>query len=160
MALGATMVATGPAGAREIAAEEFLLGLFATALQPAEVLTHIRVPLSAAGTGGAYLKHRHPASSYAVVGIAALVTLQGSRYDGVRLVVGGATAGPMRCAAAEAALQGQEPGDAAIGAASRLVSEAITDPMGDLYASGEYRRHLATVMAGRALALATERARG
>ena len=160
LALDAVMTAIGSGGSREIAADDFFQGLFTTALQPAEILTGIRVPLPPAGTGAAYLKHRHPASSYAVVGVAALVTLRGSQYDGVRLVVGGATPRPVRCSAAEAALQGHDTGEGTIAAAARLVGEAITDPMSDLYASAEYRRHLATVMAERALTLATQRSIG
>ena len=110
-------------------------------------------------TGGAYLKHRHPASSCAVVGVAALMTVQGSKITKASLVIGGATATPVRARAAEAALTGQPPEETKLVGAGAKVAEAIKDPLSDLYASGEYRIHLATVLARRALAKAVERAR-
>ncbi len=160
VALGATLTATGATGQREIAAESFFTDLFTTALEPGELLTSISVPTYGAGTGGAYLKHRHPASSYAVVGTAALVTLQNGTCGRVSLVVVGATPTPVRARAAEQALTGEAPDEAVIAAAAAKVAEAITDPLSDLYASGEYRVHLATVLARRALAAAVGRARG
>jgi carbon-monoxide dehydrogenase medium subunit len=72
--------------------------------------------------------------------------------------VGGTTVNPVRAKAAEAALTGQAPGDAAFAAAAAKVPEAITDPLGDAYASAEFRRHLASVLAKRALAAAAGRA--
>ena len=160
LALGATLSATGPKGKRDIPAEKFFIDLFTTALKAGEVLTSVSVPVMKAGTGGAYLKHRHPASNYAVVGVAARVTLKDGRCADVSLVVGGVTANPTRCAAAETALKGQPADEATIAAAAEKVREATADPMSDVYASGEYRRHLATVMARRALMKAVERARG
>jgi len=158
--LGATLTATGPKGNRDIPAADFFKDLFTTALGPDELLTSISVPTYGAGTGGAYLKHRHPASSYVVVGIAALVTLKGGKCDNVSLVVGGVTAKPTRCAAAENALKGKAADDATIAAAAAKVAEAISDPLSDVYASAEYRTHLATVMTKRALMTAVERAKG
>ncbi len=160
IALGATLTATGLTGAREIEAGKFFKDLFTTALKSGELLTSISVPTYGAGTGGAYLKHRHPASSYAVVGTAALVTLQNGTCGRVSLVVVGATPTPVRARAAEQALTGEAPDEAAIAAAAAKVAEAIADPLSDLYASGEYRVHLATVLARRALAAAVGRARG
>lgn len=160
LALGATLVAQGPKGKREIPAAEFFKGMFETALAPDEMLVEVRVPVQGKGQGGAYLKHRHPASSYAVVGVAALVTLQDGTCADVRLAVGGATGNPVVATAAQEALQGQPAEEASLAAAAARVAEAITDPISDVYASGDYRRHLATVLAKRALALAVERARG
>jgi carbon-monoxide dehydrogenase medium subunit len=158
VAAGATLLATGPAGAREIAAEGFFKDLFTTDLKPGEILTAVRVPTYGKGTGGCYLKHRHPASSFAVVGVAALLSVAGGTCSKVSLVVGGATVNPLRARAAEAALTGQAPGDAAFAAAAAKVPEAITDPLSDTYASADFRRHLATVLAKRALAAAARRA--
>jgi carbon-monoxide dehydrogenase medium subunit len=160
VAAGATLLATGPAGAREIAAEGFFKDLFTTDLKPGEILTAVRVPTYARGTGGCYLKHRHPASSFAVVGVAALVTVAGGKCSRVSLVVGGVTVNPVRARAAEAALTGQAPGDAAFAAAAAKAADSIGDPLSDPYASGDFRRHLATVMAKRALAAAAQRATG
>ena len=160
LALGATLTATSPRGKREIPAQKFFIDLFTTALKPGELLTSISVPVMTARMGGAYLKHSHPASRFAVVGLAALVGLKGSTCSRVSLVVGGAMAKPVHAMAAEMALTGQEPSEANIASAAATVAEAITDPLSDVYASGEYRMHLATVMAKRALMLAVERAKG
>ncbi len=162
VALGATLTVTGPKGSRDIAADKFFKDLFTTALRPAELITSVSVPAYGGmqGMGGAYLTHEHPASSYAVVGVAALVGLKNGTCARVSLVVGGATVNPVRAAAAEKALTGQAPSEASIAAAADKVAEAIADPLSDTYASGEYRKHLATVLARRALTIAAERARG
>jgi aerobic carbon-monoxide dehydrogenase medium subunit len=159
VALGATLLAAGP-WPREIPAGGFFKDLFTTDLQPAEILTAVRVPTYGKGTGGAYLKHRHPASSYAVVGAAAIVEVKDGKCARASVVVGGATVNPVRAKAAEAALVGQALDDGSIGAAASKVAEAIKDPLGDLYASKEFRTHLATVLAKRALTQAAARARG
>ncbi|OGO45584.1 MAG: hypothetical protein A2W37_07625 [Chloroflexi bacterium RBG_16_63_12] len=161
VALGATLTATGPTGAREIEAGKFFKDLFTTALKSGELLTSISVPAygNLPGMGSCYLKHRHPASSYAVVGVAAMVGLEGGKVTRVSLVVGGATANPVHATAAENALTGQAPTADNIAAAAEKVGE-IKATMSDAYASGEYRAHLAQVMAKRALMMAAERAKG
>ena len=75
-ALGATLSVTGENGEREIAADDFFVGMFGTALQPGELVVAAKVPATPAGTGAAYVKHRHPASFYAVVGVAAVVAVE------------------------------------------------------------------------------------
>lgn len=156
--LKATLIATGPRGERDIPAGKFFKDLFTTALKPGELLTSISVPTYGKGVGGAYLKHRHPASSYAVVGVAALVEMKKGKCGGVDLVVGGATANPVRVTAAEKILSGQTPDEANIDAALKTIADALGEPLSDVYASGDYRIHLATVMAKRALMQAIERA--
>lgn len=158
VALGATVTARGSSGEREIPAGDLFAGLFTTSLDPGELITSVSVPVTGDGRGGAYLKHRHPASSYAVVGVAALVTVEGGTCSDTRLVVGGASDRPIRVTAAEEALDGQAPSEEAFAEAAGQVAGAITDPIGDVYASEEYRVHLAAVLAGRALARAAERA--
>ncbi len=158
-ALGATITATGKGGERQIAADDFFLDIFTTALQPGELVTSVSVPATAAGDGAIYLKHRHPASSYAVVGVAAVVGVNGS-FSRARLVVGGATARPVAVEAVSEMLVGQSPGEGAITAAADAVRDSLDSPIGDTYASGEYRVQLAVVMAKRALTAAVERARG
>jgi carbon-monoxide dehydrogenase medium subunit len=106
------------------------------------------------------MKHRHPASSYAVVGAAALVTLAGGKVSMCAIAVGGVMANPVRASTAEKALTGQTATDEHIAAAAGKVADAISEPFGDLYASGEYRTHLATVLVKRALLKAVERAKG
>jgi aerobic carbon-monoxide dehydrogenase medium subunit len=159
LALDATLTAAGQKGKREIAAEKFFLDLFTTALKPSELLTTVRVSGYGAGTGGCYLKHRHPASSFAVVGVAAVVEVDAGKCSRVRVAVGGATSRPVRALEAEKMLTGQRPDASSLAAAAAKVAGAIDDPMGDHYASGEYRTHLATVLAKRAITTAVARAR-
>jgi carbon-monoxide dehydrogenase medium subunit len=140
-ALGATIVVTGGGGEREIAAGDFFRGPFTTALAEGELVTAVRVPGS---TGAAYVKHRHPASGYAVAGAAAVIA-NGS----VRVAIGGVTGAPVLVTGGTA--------DEAAGAVAGALGDAS---IGDSYASTEYRVHLANVLAKRALAAATERAQG
>ena len=156
-ALEATIVVHGPDGERELSADDFLVDVFETALRPGELVTSVRIPAAA---GSAYEKHRHPASGYAVVGVAAVVAVENGRCSRARVTVGGATASPVNAEAAAEALTGVEPTEDAIAAAAARVAEAVTSPLGDVYASGEYRSHLAGVLARRALTTAFRRAVG
>ena len=159
-ALDATLIATGPKGEREIEARKFFKDLFTTSLKRDEVLTSIIVPSYGyrPGMGGAYLKHRHPASNYAVVGVAALIGLEDGKVARAVVVVGGATANPVHAKSVESSLKGKEPTEETIAAATAQMD--IDATLGDAYASSEYRAHLAKVMAKRALLLAAERAQG
>jgi carbon-monoxide dehydrogenase medium subunit len=159
VALGATIVAKGPKGARKIPAEKFFVDLFTTALKPGEIVTGIIVPAAGKGTGMSYFKHPHPASRYAVVGVAAILEVRDGKIGRASLVIGGTTPNPVRAAGAESALAGRKPDAAAFAAAAGRVAEAIEDPLSDTYASGEFRVNLATVLSKRALAAAAERAR-
>jgi carbon-monoxide dehydrogenase medium subunit len=160
MALDATFTIMGPKGEREIEANKFFKDLFTTALKRDEVLTSIIVPAygNMAGMGGAYLKHRHPASNYAVVGVGAMVSLIDGKVARAVVVVGGATANPVHAVSVESALASKEPTEENISAAAEKMDIEAT--LGDSYASSEYRAHLAKVMAKRALMLAAERATG
>lgn len=158
LALGAEITVEGPSGSRTIKAADFFLDLFSTALGEAEIVTAVSVPTYGSGTGGAYIKHRHPASSYAVVGAAALVTVSAGKVSSAALAIGGAQSHAVRASAAEAALVGRAPSTENLAAAAARVADAVTAPMSDLYASGEYRAHLAVVLAERALAQAVSRA--
>jgi aerobic carbon-monoxide dehydrogenase medium subunit len=157
-ALGATITATGKGGERTIAADDFFRGIFTTALEPGELVTSVTIPATPAGTGAAYVKHRHPASFYAVVGIAAVVSVEGGTCTAARITIGGVTSPPVNAAAAAEALVGSADDDQAIAAAAAKVPEALTDAIGDSYASGEYRKHLAEVLTRRALKRAFARA--
>jgi carbon-monoxide dehydrogenase medium subunit len=160
LALGATIHTTGPEGARQIAAGDFFVDIFETALQDGELVTKVTVPPIAPGTGSTYLKFNHPASDYAVVGVAASVTLEAGVCSDVRLAVGGVVGRPILVDAVSEALQGSAPSTETIAAAADTVAAALTKPIGDLFASGEYRVHLATVYTRRALAQAARGAAG
>jgi carbon-monoxide dehydrogenase medium subunit len=142
-ALGATVVVRGPDDEREIAADDFFTGVFTTVLEQGELVTSVRVPVVDRAT---YLKHRHPASGYAVAGVACVI-----RSDDARLVVGGVTGTPV--------LIGIAPVDEEkLAAAVEELPEALSGAIGDTYASGEYRVHLAQVLAKRAIKAALEAA--
>lgn len=160
LALEAEMVAEGPHGRRAIAASDFFTGLYATALAPDEILVEVRVPVQPARTGTAYLKFPHPASGFAVVGVAALVTLDGKgRCERARVGVTGVAPVAYRARAVEDRLGGQAVDAGTIAAAAGLAADGV-DANADVFASAEYRRHLAAVFARRAVQKALERATG
>lgn len=156
LALEATINVQGPGGSREIAASEFFTGLFATALADDELITSVRVHKLGAGHGSAYIKHKHPASGYAVVGAAAIVDMANGSIDHAHLAVGGVTANPATVDVS--GLAGAQGSDDDLAQAAGGVAAALGDPIGDVYASGEFRVHLAEVLSRRALSTAFARA--
>ena len=155
LALDAEITAVGSDGERTISASDFFVDILTTALSETEVITSVRVPRR---PGSAYLKHRHPASSYAVVGVAACVLLDGDDVAKCAIGINGVAGKAVRADAAAAALCGGPASADRIAAAADLVAGACGEPLGDLYASGEFRTHLAGVYTKRALAVAAERA--
>jgi len=159
LAFDAMIRAVGPKGRRDIPAREFFRGPFETALTANEIVAEIRFPLRKGPGGSAYAKFPHPASRFAVVGVAAAIALGADgTIERAAIGVTGAAAAPFRAAAAEKTLVGTR-GDAnAIAAAAAKAADGV-DTLADLAASAEYRRHLVTVYAKRALTRAMERAR-
>jgi aerobic carbon-monoxide dehydrogenase medium subunit len=154
-ALAATVVLQGADGEREVAADEFFTGVFTTALRSGELVTAVRVPVVDAGTGAVYEKHRHPASGYAVAGVAAVVKVESGKCAEARLVIGGVTGTPVHASEAEQVMIGIAPVDEErIAAAAEKVPSALSSALADTYASSEYRVHLAQVLAKRAIAKA------
>ncbi|MEI6179796.1 MAG: xanthine dehydrogenase family protein subunit M [Chloroflexales bacterium] len=159
LALAATMHVHGRQGTRTIAAADFFTDMLTTALAPDEILTAISFPPMGAGEGAAYLKLPHPASRYAVVGVAAYLKLDGPQVRVCRIAVTGAGTKAERQPQAEQALCGG-PGDAeSIAAASALAGEGM-DILGDLYASELYRRAMVKLYTKRALSAALAEAQG
>jgi len=159
LALGAEIEATSAKGQRMIAADDFFVDMMTTALEPGEIVTAVRVPLQAAGTGGAYLKVVQPASGFAIVGVAALVTLDGQgKCSRVRIGVTGAAVKAFRAVDAEKELTGKPADDASIAKAAALATNGV-DTSGDIFASPEYRAHLTRVYTRRALQSAVARAK-
>jgi carbon-monoxide dehydrogenase medium subunit len=151
LALDATFTARGPSGERALPAAGFFQGLFSTALGADEVLTAITVQRPGGRTGMAYQKFRSPASGYAIVGVAAVVTLAGDGTVGdARVAITGASAQPARAAAVEAALRGKAPDAATLAGAAEYAAEGL-DLLGDIHAPAEYRAHLTRVYTRRAL---------
>lgn len=160
MALDAQVGTFGPGGQRSIPAASFFTGLLTTALQPNEVLTAVRfTSTNTPHTGTAYVKHRHPASGYAVVGVAAVVRLNddGTCAD-VRVGITGAGASAARAAAVEQALRGRALDDATVSSAASQAANGL-DLLSDPYASKDYRAHLTQVLTKRAIAQAADAAR-
>jgi carbon-monoxide dehydrogenase medium subunit len=160
LALGAQVVTVGPKGERVLPVEGFFQGLFATALAPDEILVEIRVPTPPARSGGSYHKLERKVGDYATAGAAAQVTLGA---DGALAKVGLALTNvgptPIHAKAAMAFLAGKKPDAAALAEGARLAAEA-SDPSADRRGSVEYKREMARVLCGRALAAAVARAGG
>ncbi|HEU5100454.1 MAG TPA: xanthine dehydrogenase family protein subunit M [Roseiflexaceae bacterium] len=158
LALGATLTAKGPGGTRTINADDMFVEMLTTALEPTEVVTEVTFPKLGQGEGASYQKLRHPASRYAIVGVAAYVKLDGGNVAAARIAVTGAGPKATRQADAEAAIIGSAGDDAAVAAASEKAGEGM-DFLGDIHASEEYRRAMVKVYTRRALTAALERAR-
>lgn len=158
LALNAEISVTGPNGQRTIKATDLFVDLLTTSLKADEVITQVRVPIPAAGTGASYQKFPHPASRYAIVGVAAVVRLNpDGTCASASIGITGAGSKAERATAAEQGLVGSKLDDAAIQKAGAAAAEAI-DPVGDIHASAEYRRHLVREFTGRALREAASRA--
>ena len=159
VALDARIVAIGPAGERTIPADGFFTGIMSTALADNEVVTAIVVPSSARGQGSAYEKFSHPASRYAVIGVAASVTVAGNVCSAARVALGGLLPHASRAAAVEKALTGKPLDTSAIAnAAAQAGSDLGDDVTGDIFASAAYRKAVAPVYVKRAIAAAAARA--
>lgn len=159
VALGAELTIRNSEGERRIAAAEFFEGLFSTALGPTDLLVEIDVPASPAGTGWSFQEVARRHGDFALVGVAATVRLAGEVCEAARMVFLSVGGGPVIASNAEASLVGQPLDTVHIAEAARLAANADIDPAGDIHASAAYRRHLAEVLARRALAEAAARAR-
>jgi aerobic carbon-monoxide dehydrogenase medium subunit len=156
-ALNATFIVQSSNGKRVIAADDFFTDFYTTAMSSDEILTEIHVPMPSSRTGTAYAKLPHPASGYVVVSAAALITRQASGACTVaRVAIGGLGSGPIRAIATEMELQGKPLTPQIIAAAAAKAAEE-TDPLEDSYASAEYKCHVATVYARKAIEAAVER---
>jgi len=159
LALGAELVLVGPNGERTEKAEDFFVDLLTTSLLPGEILREIRIQKPAGKFGQAYQKVPHPASGFAVVGVAVhLVLNDDGSCQSAAIGVTGVGAKAFRAQAVEAALAGTSLDDNAIATAATHICDGV-DPNGDLYASSEYRCHLAQVHARRAIQAAKANAK-
>jgi aerobic carbon-monoxide dehydrogenase medium subunit len=156
LACDAELLATGPAGARRIPAAQFLHGPFSTALAPDEILTEVRLPVWHGGHAFAEFSRIH--ANFAVVGVAALVELDGDRIRRAALAVTGVAPTAIRATAAERALAGAMADATTVAEAARAGVDGLA-PAGDLHASGETRVSLARTYLRRGLDLAISRAR-
>lgn len=160
LALGATVVATGPKGQREIGIEDFFPGLFTTALEPEEILTEIRIPTPPPRSGGAYLKLERKVGDFATAGVAVQITLDEAgacKRAGIGLTNVGMT--PIKARQTESFLNGKQLDEATIQQAGELAASE-SQPMDDIRGSADYKRDLVRVLTGRALTTALNRAKG
>jgi carbon-monoxide dehydrogenase medium subunit len=153
LALDAVLVAQGPRGQREIAAADFFVDYLTTALEPDEILTAIRIPKLGPGWGYRYEKFHRTAQSWSTVAVAALVRRENGTVAEARIGLTNMGSVPVRAAAAEQAARGADATRPALSEAASHADEG-TQPPGDLHGAPDYRRHLARVLTGRALALA------
>jgi carbon-monoxide dehydrogenase medium subunit len=159
VALEARITAEGSDGKRTLDAGGFFQGMMATALKEGEILSAIEIPAHSKGQGSAYAKFAHPASRYAVIGVAAVVTVSGGKCSAARVAVGGMVPRPVRASSVESALVGQELSTENIAKAAIQVSKDLgNDVLGDIFASEQYRRSVAPIWVKRALTEAAGRA--
>ena len=158
IALDAELVAVSKAGERVIAAEEFFVTYLTTSLDPGEILTEVRIPRPASGTGWSFQEVARRHGDFAIVGAVATLRLEGGVVVDPRIVVFGAADRAVRMGEAEGLISGQRPAEEVFEAAANRIAAGVEDPLSDVHASEEYRRHLAVVLGGRALREAAERA--
>jgi carbon-monoxide dehydrogenase medium subunit len=159
LALDADIVAASAKGDRVIKAGNFFVDLLTTALQPGEVLREIRITLPKGRTGQCYLKVRHPASGFAVLGVAVTVTLDAlGKCQAVGVGITGASPKPYRATGVEKALQAAALDDKSLRTAAAHATDGIT-ANSDLYATADYRKALAETYTRRALEAAIKRAK-
>lgn len=147
LALDAELVVHSRKGERVIPATKFFTGMFSTQLHSDEILTEIRVPRTS-GEGVTYKKFHHPASGYAVVGVAVRLKMSGGKIESAAVGITGVSHIAYRATKVENALRGKPP--AAIAEAATHAADGA-DVLSDYFASTEYRRHLVVVMTRRAL---------
>ncbi len=153
LALDATLIARGQGGEREIAASDFFVDYLTTALQPGEVLTGVRVPKLGGDWGYRYEKFHRTAQAWAIVGVAAVARRSNGHVAEARVGLTNMGSVPVRAHAVEAAAAGAEATREALNAAAASAADG-TEPPADLHGAPDYRRHLARVLTGRALAAA------
>lgn len=159
IALGAELVAVSGKGERAIKADDFFVDLLTTALQPGEILREIRITVPTGRVGQSYMKVRQPASGFAMVGIAVnLVKDAKGACQSAGVGITGVAAKAYRARGVEQALKGSSLDAKAIAAAAAKVGDGV-DVNSDLFASAEYRKHLAEIYTRRAIELAASRAK-
>ena len=159
LALQGTVHVLGPAGERSIPVADFFVTHYTTALEPADVVTAVKLPVIPEGRGWAFEELSRRAGDFALVEAAALVDVEpDGRCSGVRLALGAVGERPFDASELAAPMVGAEPNEGTVADVGRAVSERVQPSQG-VHGSGEYRRKMATVIARRALLSAIGRAR-
>jgi carbon-monoxide dehydrogenase medium subunit len=149
LALDAEFVIAGSGGTRTVAASDFFVDLFTTALDDTELLTEVRIPKKT-GWGAHYEKFVRVAHQWPIVAIGAAVKVDGGTISDARVGLTNMGSTPLRARSVEQALVGQPATDEAVRAAAASAAEG-TNPPSDLNGDADYRRHLATVLTRRAV---------
>jgi carbon-monoxide dehydrogenase medium subunit len=156
VALEAHIHTAGGGRARRVPADRFFVGVFTTDLRETEAITEIFIPPLPSRTGSSYQKFANKASHFAIVGVAAVVTLDNQgNCERVRIGITGASSRAVRARAAERYLTGKEPSEQNIGQAAQRSTSGM-ECLNDLHASGEYREHLTRVFTAKALTQAVQ----
>jgi carbon-monoxide dehydrogenase medium subunit len=158
LALDAELVATSAKGDRVIKATDFFVEMLTTSLQPGEILREIRIPAVKGKLAQAYVKVRHPASGFAVVGVAVNLAIDGGKCQSAAIGITGVSPKAYRASKVEGALKGNALDAKTLSAACAHAAAGV-DVNSDLYASAEYRKQLATVYTRRAIETAAGRAK-
>ena len=159
VAADATIDVAGPAGKRQIAAEDFFEDYLTTALDAGEMVTAVRLPAQAEGAAGHYEKFARVHGDYATLSVAVVLAMADGECSFLRVALGAAGPTPVRVAEAEASLLGSPLDDDAVHAVAALLVEA-GDPIDDVRGSAEYRQMLVPRLLSRALAAARAKAEG
>jgi CO/xanthine dehydrogenase FAD-binding subunit len=161
LALSARLKARNISGERWIDAQDFFMGMFTTALEPDEILVEIELPASPPHTGWSFMEVAPRAGDYALMGVAALVTLdEDGKCERARFVYLNAGEGPVEAKEAQKLLIGESLNDGLIESAASKASETEINPFGNIHASPEFQRHLANVLTRKTLKQAAQRAVG
>jgi len=156
LALEARVVLVTAKGQREIPIADFFVDTFTTALEPGEIIREVIVPVEEQSAGTSYQKMLQPASGFAIVGVAARVKKSGGKVTMARVGVTGLSGKPYRASNVEKALEGTAGSASDVQKAAAVVAEGV-DANSDLHASADYRKHLASIYAMRALTVALSR---
>jgi CO/xanthine dehydrogenase FAD-binding subunit len=159
LALSARLKTKSVSGERWIAAQDFFMGMFTTALAPDEILVEIELPASPPRTGWSFMEVAPRAGDYALMGVAALITLdENGKCERAKLVYLNAGEGPVEAKESQKLLRGESVNDLLIEATASKASETEINPFGNIHTSPEFQRHLANVLTKKALKQATQRA--
>ena len=158
LVLGASFVLKGPKGERVLPANGFFLDTYSTQMQPDEIMTQIRIPIPAAGTGWCYSKLKRKTGDFASAAAAVMLRMQGGKVADAQIALTNLGATPLKASAAEASLRGKPLNDAAFAEAARLAM-SICSPGEDQRGNAEYKIAMAGEMTQRALRTAHARAK-
>jgi aerobic carbon-monoxide dehydrogenase medium subunit len=156
-ALDAEFVVRGQSGERVVPAAEWFEGYLTTSRQPDELLTEVRFPAAGRGTGVSFQEVARRHGDFAMVGLAASVTLSDGAISAGRLAFAGVSDVPARASGAEDLLVGERPSAELFDEAARRAASDI-DPPSDLHGSAEYRKKVAAALVRRGLREAVDNA--